>query len=105
MSKLIWIEVGQSGDASRLAEMLESNGIRADTSRTLRGKPEVRIEKPLFRRMKPFMVDLELVVRRWLTEEAPETQGVIAKTAEGRLEIRSPVAQQPLPGAKNTAAA
>ena len=105
MPKLIWIEMGQPEDASRLAEMLESNAIRADTSRALRGKPEVRIEKPRFRRMKPFMVDLEQVVRRWLMEEAPETQGVIAKTAEGRFEIRNPAGQQTRSGTRKAAAA
>jgi hypothetical protein len=103
MPKLIWIELGQPEKASRLAENLESNGIRADISRTLRGKPEVRIEKPPFRRMKVFRAELELVVRRWLTEEAPETQGVIAQTADERFEIRSPLAQQAQPGTRKAA--
>jgi hypothetical protein len=105
MSKLIWIEVEHSEDASRLAEVLQSSGIHADTSRTIQGDAEVRIEKPRFRRMNPFMVDVESVVRRWLAEQASETRAVTAKTADERFEIRSPAAQGAGPRGRNAAPA
>jgi hypothetical protein len=92
MSKLIWIEVKDRDRARRLAEMLQSSGVQADISRTVRGTPEVRIKKPRLRRMKPFMVGIVPVVRQWLEEQAPDMRGVIARTVDRRYEIRSPIA-------------
>lgn len=90
MSRLIWIELEHPEQASQLAEMLESNGASAEVRRTMRGKPEVRIEKPRLRRMKPFIADVESVVRRWLGEQGPEMGRVVAETADDRFEIVSP---------------
>ena len=92
MSKLIWIEAEDPDAVPRLAETLESNGLRADVTRTIRGEPEVRIQKPRLQRMKPFMVRVESVVRRWLVEQAPDLRGVIVQTVDERFEIRSPSA-------------
>jgi hypothetical protein len=92
MSRLMWIEVEHPEHASRLAEMLELNGVHADVRRTLRGKPEVRIQKPRLRRMNKFIVDVKSVVRKWLEEQAPEVRRVIAETADERFEIQSPIA-------------
>jgi hypothetical protein len=92
MSRPIWIELEHPDHASRLAETLELNGVHAEVRRTMRGKPEVRIQKPWLRRMNPFMNDVESFVRRWLEEQAPEVRRVIAETADERFEIRSPTA-------------
>jgi hypothetical protein len=95
MSRLIWIELERPDEASQLTEMLEANGVQADTSRTVRGKPEVHVHKPLLRRMSSFMAEVEPVVRRWLEERAPGIEGVTARTIDERFEIRSPIAHGP----------
>jgi hypothetical protein len=91
VSRLIWIELERPDEARQLVKMLEVNGVDADTSQTIRGKPEVHVHKPRFRRMSPFMVDVESVVRRWLEEQAAEMQSVTARTVDESFEIRSPV--------------
>jgi hypothetical protein len=92
MSKLIWIGVKDPDRARQLAETLEMNGVHADVTRSMRGQPEVRIQKPRLRRMKPFMVGVESVVRRWLAKHAPDLRGVTVQTVDERFEIRSPIA-------------
>jgi hypothetical protein len=52
----------------------------------------VLIQKPRLRRMKPFVDDVQLVVRRWLEEHAPDVTGVRARTLDERFEIRNPFA-------------
>jgi hypothetical protein len=93
MARLIWIEVNDLDKALRLAEMLQSNGLRANIKRTIHGQPEVHIHKPRLRRMNPFMAGVESVVRRWLKEQAPELRRVTAQTLRERFEIRSPISQ------------
>jgi hypothetical protein len=91
MTKLIWIELDEPERATGLAEALASNGMHADTSRTLRGRPEVRIEKPRLRRTVPFMHDVEAIVRRWLARDARDVPGLLARSLDGdRVEIRNP---------------
>jgi hypothetical protein len=95
MTKLIWIELDKPERATGLAEALESNGVHAGTSRTLRGRPEVRIEKPRLRRMAPFMRDVEAIVRRWLARDARDIPGLLARSLDGgRVEIRNPSANR-----------
>lgn len=89
MTKLIWVEVRDLDRANRLTEMLESSGVDAAVSRTVRGEPEVRIQKPRFRRLKPFMIDVESIVRRWLEEHAADLRSVRARTVDGSFEIRN----------------
>jgi hypothetical protein len=105
MTKMIWIEVEHADDASRLAEKLQSNGVEADISRTIRGKFEVRLQKPRFRRMSRFVFDVVSVVRRWLAEQAPEVGGVTAQTADEQFEIRSPTANGARPRSRDAAPA
>jgi hypothetical protein len=92
MTKLVWIEMDDLDGATQLTEMLESSGVEAELSRSLRGEPEVLIQKPRLRRMKPFVDDVQLVVRRWLEEHAPGVTCVRARTADERFEIRNPFA-------------
>ena len=94
--KLLWIEVSDPGRAGRLAELLESNGVRADVGSTVRGKPEVRIQKPRLQRMEPFMDDLELVVDRWLEEDSADDREVVVRTIDEVFEIQNPRAHAPL---------
>jgi hypothetical protein len=89
MTKLVWIEVDDLDGAERLTEMLESNDVDAAITRTVRGKPEVRVQKPRFRRMRAFMADVESIVQRWLQERAPERESLRAWTADGSFEIRN----------------
>jgi hypothetical protein len=93
--KLLWIQVNDPSRASRLAELLESNGLRADVGRTVRGEPEVRIQKPRLRRMEPFMDDLESVVDRWLEEEPANDREVVVRTIDEVFEIQNPRAHAP----------
>jgi hypothetical protein len=94
--KLLWIEVSDQGRAFRLAEMFESNGVHADVGSTVRGKPEVRIQKPRLQRMEPFMDDLEAVVDRWLEEEPANDREVVVRTMDEVFEIQNPRARAPL---------
>jgi len=89
MSTLIWIELKDPDRARRLASMLESRGFQADVSHTLRGAPEVRIKKPRWRRMKPFVLRVAPIVRRWLSEQAPGTASVTARTLAGDFPIHA----------------
>lgn len=94
MQQLIWIEMKEPDDATRLAEALESSGLDAATGKTIRGKPEVLITKPRLRRMRTFLADVESVVRRWLEHDAAHVEGVLARTLDRGFEIRSPIADR-----------
>ncbi len=88
MSTLIWIEVRTAGRARRLAGMLESSGVDAQVSHSLRGAAGVLIRKPRLRRMKPFMIRVAAIVSSWL-EEQVDTRAVVAQTVGRRFEIHS----------------
>jgi hypothetical protein len=91
MARAIHLQVEDAGDAEELTARLRLDGFDASSIRPLVGPALIRVPKPLLRRTRRFVEDVEATVRRWL-EEAPVPSEVTLRAGRRYVEIENPTA-------------
>jgi hypothetical protein len=91
MARAIHLQVEDAGDAEELTARLRLDGFDASSLRPLVGPALIRVPKPLLRRTRSFVEDVEATVRRWL-EQAPVPSEVTLRAGRRHVAIDNPSA-------------